>query len=365
MSVKKKICLVIPSLNAGGMERVMSVLANFFSTKENIDLHLVLYGKKPSVFYTLPGNITIHKPNFVFNNHLRFLYTLKTLVFLRQKIKMINPDSVLSFGEYWNSFVLLALYGIKFRVYISDRCQPDKQYNRFHTFLRNWLYPKAAGIIVQTQKANEIYFANFRHTNIKNIGNPIRVIHDKPGIEKENIILSVGRLILTKHHDRLIRIFSTLNAPTWNLVIVGGNALKQNNAESLSMLVNALRLKDRVILSGEQSNIEDYYLKSKVFTFTSSSEGFPNVVGEALSAGLPVVAYDCVAGPSEMIKDGENGFLVPVFDDELFQEKLQELIDDENLRKNLSLNAKNSITRFSADVISNEYLSFILQKSVL
>ena len=70
---------------------------------------------------------------------------------------------------------------------------------------------------------------------------------------------------------------------------------------------------DKVFLEGKQADVETYYFKSKVFAFTSSSEGFPNVIGEAMSARLPVIAFDCIAGPSEMIKDNENGFLIPLF----------------------------------------------------
>ena len=101
---KKTICLLIPSLQAGGMERVMSELSWHFSKKKEVELHLVLYGIKQEIFYTLPDNVIIHKPTFRFKNSFRLIYTLKTLGYLRKTISRIRPDSVLSFGEYWNSF---------------------------------------------------------------------------------------------------------------------------------------------------------------------------------------------------------------------------------------------------------------------
>ncbi|NMC40766.1 MAG: glycosyltransferase family 4 protein [Bacteroidales bacterium] len=179
-------------------------------------------------------------------------------------------------------------------------------------------------------------------------------------IKKENWILTVGRLIKTKHHDRLIRIFSRLNAPGWKFIIIGGDALKQNNLPLLYKLVKEFVLTGSVIFTGNLSDIDEYYYKSKIFAFTSSSEGFPNVVGEALSAGLPVVSYDCVAGPSEMITDGENGFLVPVFDDDLFRKRLQQLIDDEGLRQKMSAKAPASVERYAIEKIGKQYLDFIL-----
>ena len=118
-------------------------------------------------------------------------------------------------------------------------------------------------------------------------------------------------------------------------------------------------MEDRVIMAGKRSDVEKYYLQSKIFAFTSSSEGFPNVIGEAMSTGLPVVAYDCVAGPSEMIIDSENGYLIPLFDDEKFSEKLQLLMNNESLRNKMGERAKASIQRFSKDKISPQFLDFI------
>jgi GalNAc-alpha-(1->4)-GalNAc-alpha-(1->3)-diNAcBac-PP-undecaprenol alpha-1,4-N-acetyl-D-galactosaminyltransferase len=356
----KKICLVIPSLQPGGMERVMSELAGRFCQKSNLEVHLILYDRDPVIFYKIPENLLIHKPKSRFNNKLRFIYTIGRLRFLRWEIIRIKPDAILSFGEYWNSFVLLALYGLTYPVFVSDRCQPDKGLSRFHDALRIWLYPKASGLIAQTKVAKEIFENRFKNSNILIISNPIRRIMLMENIENEHIILTVGRLIKTKHHDKLIRIFSKLNAPDWKLVIVGGNALKQDGMSQLQNLITELNLCDRVILTGEQSDVDEYYRKSSIFAFTSSSEGFPNVIGEALSAGLPVVSYDCIAGPSEMIKDGENGYLVRVFDDKTFQDKLQMLISDNNLRNEMSGVAKASVDQFSIENIGDRFLNVIL-----
>ena len=99
MSQNKRLCLVIPSLQAGGMERVMSELAWYFSEKEDVELHLVLYGINREIFHSLPEHIEVHKPEFLFSNRLRFFSTLRTILFLRKKIRRLAPDSILSFGE--------------------------------------------------------------------------------------------------------------------------------------------------------------------------------------------------------------------------------------------------------------------------
>jgi GalNAc-alpha-(1->4)-GalNAc-alpha-(1->3)-diNAcBac-PP-undecaprenol alpha-1,4-N-acetyl-D-galactosaminyltransferase len=362
MDIKsKRICLVIHSLQAGGMERVMAELAGHFSKKENTQLHLILYGINRDIFYPLPSNIIIYKPSFVFDDGRRLLSTAKTLNYLRCKIKEIKPDTILSFGEYWNNFVLMATLGLRYPVFVSDRSQPDKSLGKTQDKLRNWLYPFAKGIIAQTAKAKEIYQAMYRHSNVTVIGNPIRQIHtDEEGGAKENIVLMVGRLIKTKHQDKLIEMFVNINKPDWKLIIIGYDHLKQNNLDNLKQLVKDLKAENKVELAGKQSDVEQYYRKSKIFAFTSSSEGFPNVIGEAMSACLPVVAFDCVAGPSEMITNNENGFLIPLFDYSLFQEKLNLLMTDAELREKMGNNAKQSIKRFDAENIGDQFFSFIL-----
>ncbi|MBN1414289.1 MAG: glycosyltransferase [Bacteroidales bacterium] len=358
----KRLCLVIPSLQAGGMERVMSELSWYFSTKKDIELNLVLYGKTREIFYSIPDDVIIHKPSFRFNNRWRFYYTLKTLLFLRKIFINVNPATILSFGEYWNNFVLISLMGLRYPVFVSDRSQPDKSLGRFHNKLRQWLYPQAKGIILQTEKAREIFLRANKHKNIAVIGNPIREIKKGKGpVKKEKHILMVGRLIKSKHQDKLIEMFAEVSPPDWKLLIVGYDHLKQQNMDRLKKLAWDLNASDRVIFMGKQEHIEEIYLVSSIFAFTSSSEGFPNAIGEAMSAGLPVVAYDCVAGPSEMIIDNHNGFLVPLFDDGQFRQKLKLLMENEALRNRLGKNAIEDIRKFSIEEIGEKYLKFIMK----
>jgi glycosyltransferase involved in cell wall biosynthesis len=361
--LKKKdttICLAIHSLQAGGMERVMAELTAYFAKKEAVKVHLILYGIKRDIFYPLPDNVLLHKPSFAFDDTHRFRSVIKTLYYLRKKIKEIKPDAVLSFGEYWNNFVLMASLGLGYPVFVSDRSQPDKSLGKLQDKLRQWLYPFAKGVIAQTEKAKQIYQSLYRHSNITVIGNPIREIAQGGElIEKENIVLMVGRLIASKHQDKLIELFVKIDNPAWKLVIVGYDHLKQNHMARLQELVKQLGAEDRVVLAGKQSNVEAYYLKSKIFAFTSSSEGFPNVIGEAMSASLPVVAFDCVAGPSEMIFNNENGYLVPLFDYDDFQMKLSSLMSDEIRRNQFGLNAGNNIKKFSVENIGEQFFQFI------
>lgn len=360
-----KICFIIPGLSSsGGMERVMSQIVNYVADHKNDELHLLMYGAgNEKMFFPISKRVKIHRPSYSYSAGSRMRYAIRSLLFIRKTVKEICPDTILSFGEIWNNFVLLALYGLPYPIYISDRCRPNKSFGRLHDTLRKWLYPKSTGVIAQTQKAKEIYLTQFHHDNIVVIGNPIRQIESR-GIKKENIVVSVGRLIDTKNFDQLIDIFASIDAPNWKLMIVGGDALKQKNSLILQEQVNRMGLQERIILTGQQSDVESFLLRAKIFAFTSSSEGFPNVIGEAMSAGLPVVAYDCVAGPSDMIEDGKNGYLIPLFDKEKFKYKLRELMFDEEGIETMGSYARQSIKRFNVDQVTEDYYHVITNTTV-
>ena len=357
---KIKIAFLIPSLQPGGMERVMSEIMDYCAKQANIEIHLVLFGLKREVFYEIPEKTILHKPKFEFDNSKRFWHTIKTIFFIRKTIKSIHPKTILSYGELWNNLVLLALLFTKYPVFVSDRCQPNKSLGRLHDFLRKNLYQNAKGVIAQTSQAKSIYEAGLvNNANITVIGNPIQK-QEAVNTPREKIVLTVGRLIESKHHDALIKLFVKINSLDWKLVIVGGDALKQTNRKNLQTLIDSLNANDKVRLAGNQKDVASFYKKSSIFAFTSSSEGFPNVIGEALSYGLPVVTFDCVAGPSDMILENENGHLVKLFDYDDFELKLSKLMRNDPLRELMSKNAPPTVKKFEKDTISNQYLDFIL-----
>jgi GalNAc-alpha-(1->4)-GalNAc-alpha-(1->3)-diNAcBac-PP-undecaprenol alpha-1,4-N-acetyl-D-galactosaminyltransferase len=358
---KRRICFIIPSLQAGGMERVMSELINYTSKNTEFEVNLVLYGSTREIFYPIPKNIKIHTPKFSFSNSFRFFNTIKTLHFLRLKIRSINPVVALSFGEYWNNFVLLSLFGLRVPLFVSDRCKPTKNLGFPNEFLRKILYPFSIGIVAQTIFAKDYYTKLFSHPNVLVIPNPVNQILSLPFSDsgRENIVLMVGRFIETKHQDRLIKMFIELDVKDWKLVLVGYDHLQQQNLSRFKQIVDSHDANEKVIFVGKQSNVIDFYLKSKIFAFTSSSEGFPNVLGEALASGLPVVSYNCEAGPSDIIQDGYNGFLVNVFDDDSFKEKLKLLIENTLLRTQMANNAILSVQQFDSDFISKRYIDFM------
>jgi GalNAc-alpha-(1->4)-GalNAc-alpha-(1->3)-diNAcBac-PP-undecaprenol alpha-1,4-N-acetyl-D-galactosaminyltransferase len=357
-----KIVLVIHSLGIGGMERVMAHLIQEFSVYEKVEPHVILIGNKREVKYNLPNAAIIHKPEWEFKNSKRFWHTLKTIIFIRKTLKKINPDTVLSFGEMWNNLLLIASFGLNLTIYISDRSIPGKNLGKLQNLLRNKLYPLAKGFIAQTEKSEKIakkYKWNF---NIQVIGNPVPEFPLDSGNSRKQNVLMVSRLIKTKKVDRLIHIFASVNqTKSWKLIVVGGNAKNNNLLEEYRLEVQNKKLANEVFLVGEKNKVDSFYAESEIFAFTSVSEGFPNALAEAMSAGCACIAYDCMAGPSDMIDDGVNGFLIPENDEKLFAEKLNILMQDANLREQFRLAAKEKMKMFDGKVIAHDFYQFITQ----
>lgn len=356
MSVKPtKVCLISHTMHMGGMERAMAGLANCFVKKPGLKIYLILLLKMER-YYPLNTDIEIIEPPFLLKSMPKWLYAIRTLFWLRGTIKRISPSTILSFGEYWNSFVLIATRGLNYPKYVSDRSNPLDNFRFFHEFLRKYLYKSATGIIAQTQSAAEILMQKTGNKNSLVVGNPIRNIHNK-GENRGNIIISVGRLIPFKQHAKLIKLFDELKDPSWKLQILGDGPLY----DDLVKLINELGLESQVELLGSVKNVDDYLLKAKIFAFTSYYEGFPNALAEGMSAGLAPISFDCPAGPADLITDGKNGFLIPLNNDELFINRLKVLTSDEKLIEHFGSEARKFINNnYGESKVSDSILNFIL-----
>jgi glycosyltransferase involved in cell wall biosynthesis len=349
-----KIICIIPSLGSGGMERVMSELVNFFSTQDNIEIHLVVLSKKTK-FYAIKANIKIHEPKFSSTGVLGFF---KLLNFVRRTIIKVNPISVLSFGEMYNSFVILSLLGLNTTIFVSDRSRPNKDWGILHNKLRNILYTYATGIISQTEVAKDMMYNRIKHKNITVIGNPFHMSTFHSVSPRKNVILTVGRMIKSKQHDQLIKIFSDLPKNDWELHFVGDGPERDN----LTEIVKHLYLQGKVHFHGTQKNVNQYYNTSKIFAFTSNSEGFPNVIGEAMCNGMVPICYNFIAGATDLVQHNKNGIIVPLNDQKLFKEGLLALIHNENRLNNYSKEAVTNMQKFDIQSIGTHYLNFILSK---
>jgi GalNAc-alpha-(1->4)-GalNAc-alpha-(1->3)-diNAcBac-PP-undecaprenol alpha-1,4-N-acetyl-D-galactosaminyltransferase len=365
---KKKICLIAPSLQMGGIERAMSTLANYFVTQGHEIHFLTLFPFEP--FFELDKRIILYNPPFAFprygrNQFQTLNYYFKMLApfygYLRKLLIKIQPDVIMCFGDWYPHAIMLQTADLKIPFYYCNRSNPNIKYNPFPALIRFLAYKFSppTGIIAQTHEAMlRKQKLLGKRIPIKIIPNPVRRI-EKIDIQKENWIVSVGRLHLEKGFVRLMESFSMLDNKGWKLVLAGGGKheieIKQKSID--------LGIAENVIFLGKVTNIDELLLKSKIFVLSSHKEGYPNALCEAMSAGLACISFDIVAGPKDIIVDGENGFLVPDNDIKGMADKIQQLIDDDNLQKTLGKKASQIVATNSIESIGNTFLNFILNNN--
>lgn len=129
--------------------------------------------------------------------------------------------------------------------------------------------------------------------------------------------------------------------------------------DELKKLIKELGLEKNVFLKGFTKNITEVYKNSCITILTSRYEGQPLVIGESMSYGVPVISYDITYGPSELIKDGWNGFLIKKYDINALAEKILSVLLDKDLRKTLSNNARNITQELSLDKFKNNWISVL------
>lgn len=324
-----KIAFVIPNLNQGGAERVLATLANRFA-QDGSEISIITFDNGHS-FYALDQSISIvplDTTNKGFFSSI--LNAIKRTQQYIKSIRKIKPDVVISFMDYPNVLCVLWNFIVNQKLIIAQRTDPVYGIlpRGFYT-LRKLFYKKADAIALQTERSLKIFEGlGIRLPKINSvIPNPLNEdCYDKKIPTKENIILTVGRLSPEKQFDLLIDIFSKTDHKDWQLWIVGSGP----EMDTLQKQVTNLGLSENIKLLGEQKNVKEYYQRSKVFTLTSRTEGYPNALCEAMANGCACISFDCDTGPSEIITNDINGILIENGNAMEFQKQLQSLMTDEN-----------------------------------
>jgi GalNAc-alpha-(1->4)-GalNAc-alpha-(1->3)-diNAcBac-PP-undecaprenol alpha-1,4-N-acetyl-D-galactosaminyltransferase len=354
-----KVFLVIPTLTAGGAERVVSILANEWVLKPNVNVHLVLLSEG-EIFYEIDSRVIIHELNLgvglpIYKKPFS-LFLL--LIEFRKFVKDEQPDFVLSFMNKYNVFVLISLFNSRIKTFVSERDSPTEKIPFLTLFLRFITYKFADGIITQTQFSKDYLVNIIKNQKVVVIPNPLSKTFINRAVVKEKIIINVGRLVEKKGQKYLIEAFSKLNSKGWKLVFLGDGHLRSE----LEKMICNLKISDKVFFIGTTKNIGEWLNKSSIFAFPSILEGFPNALAEAMSYGLPCVSFDCKTGPSDLINNGVNGFLVEEKDVQSFTEKIQILIEDDVLRAKLSAEAQKISLRLDSKIISDEYFNYCINR---
>lgn len=321
MHKEKKVTFLISSLAGGGAEGVCVNVANGLA-EQGWDINLVVLHTKNSAYHDRVSE----KVNFVCLNvnHARHAFFP-----LRNYIKQHKPERILVFNyELTVLMVLLRMvFGYKYKLIarnintMSAKREQAKQANFWRknivTPLIDRFYFKADHVVNQCKAMEADLLSVYPQLQGKTsvIYNPVAKhvedyanSHDLTQIKKENYFLCVGRLEKQKAFHFAIQAFAEVvkTHPEMRLKIVGKGSLEQE----LKQLAKELNVQNHVDFEGFQKDMIPYYTKARATLLTSLFEGFPNVLVESITLGTPVVAFDCPSGPSEIIEEGVNGYLV-------------------------------------------------------
>jgi glycosyltransferase involved in cell wall biosynthesis len=218
------------------------------------------------------------------------------------------------------------------------------------------VYPRLDAVTTVTEADARSFQENTPIEQLPVIGIPNSVPRPvvTPSDNSRQVVVSAGRMHHVKRYDLLIRAFAKVadEFPDWQLRIYGDGS----EAAKLRGLVTELDLAGRALLMGGFSPIESEWAKGSIAAVTSSAESFGMTLVEAMRCGLPVVSTDCPVGPREILRDGEDGILVPNGDTEAIAAGLHRLMADEALRRSMGAAALRNSVRYDPGVIADRYV---------
>ena len=220
--------------------------------------------------------------------------------------------------------------------------------SRFHKILRKRFYKKLNAVVVLTNN-DALKYGFIPNSKLYVIPNVASFVSTTFAELNNKTIVSLGRLANEKGFDRLIEIAKVLKdkIPDYKIQIYGEGKAKQN----LLNMIADYNLSDFVFINHPVSDVQSVYKNASLYVLPSRYESFGLVLLEAMTCGVPCVAFDCPSGPRELIDDGQNGFLVPDNDIELMAEKIVLIASDYQLRKTMQSYAIKKASEFSGENI--------------
>lgn len=368
---KKEITFFLLHLGYGGIES--SVINQANTLIEDYDIKIISFYKlkknqeklldtRAKVKYLYDGEPNREEFKKSLQEH-KFLKTLKeglkaVDILIKKKVLVINSiidcDSEYIISTRYEFNKLLSKYGNKNSIKIAEEHHYHNNDQKYINILSN-KYNNIDYLFALTKTLEEDYkkfLKNNNHTKVVLVPNMLYDIPTKTSKLNEKNILAIGRLDYGKKNDDIIRAFSKIEDKDWKLYILGDG----KEMENLSKLIEELKLKDRVFLEGykNKQEIEEYMLKSSIFLMASITEGLPMVLLEAMSYGLPCIAYETESGTKDIILDNINGYVIKNRNEKEYVKKLNKLISDEKLRKKFGKNAKETSKKFSKDEIKKK-----------
>lgn len=352
--MKKLLYITNGIKGAAGLERVLSVKASYLADHLGYAVHiLTLNNRGAEPFYDFSDKITMHDIA-VGGNPIQYFKSYYDGI--KSVVDAVKPDVISVCDDGLKGFFLPLLLRkpcpMVYERHVSKVIALGENPSAMRMLmmaaqfkLMNFLGKRFDKFVVLTHENTKEWQLN----NIQVIANPLSFYPAESSALTENKVIAVGKQGFQKGFDRLLQSWKIVHEkhPDWKLEIYG----TIDPAQKLDALPDALGIAESVSFFNPVKDIEKKYLSSSIFAFSSRFEGFGMVLIEAMACGVPCVSFDCPCGPSDIIKEGEDGFLVENGNTSLFAKQLVTLIEDENRRKTMGRNAKQNVKRYLPETI--------------
>ena len=347
-----RIGIVISAFTNGGAQRVAVTLSKWLNDNGHNCCIIALDESSKNQYEA-------HDVNLI---RLRNVYKGQGIT---NRLRMFDRDNQIDvyivMGVPMCMYVIPALRKSKAKIIISERNDPRNFQGKTITkILSRWLMSKADGFVFQTSDAWNFY-KKYKNRSII-IPNPVAEV---PKIQsrtqnerRKKEIVSAGRLVPQKNHKMLIRAFAKIapSFPEYRLVIYGEGVLK----EHLKGVCRDLGIEQVVDFPGSVNDLHNRILNSELFVLSSNFEGMPNALMEAMAMGITSISTDCPCGGSkDLIKDGVNGFLIPVGNVDVCEKAIAKCLTEKKKADEIGKNALDVQKTFSKDVICKKWLEFV------
>ena len=377
-----KIVYVIDSLaSKGGAERTLCDKMNYMTLNYNYEVYVITcyqnVEEQPNAYY-LTERVKQINLNIPYYFQYRFSYPkrlwMKWKLYrklrktLSDTVIHIDPDVLIGLG-YFNADMVTSISCKASKIVESHEARmftmSDKGLGRsvvsrifmrcYRVYYFNRVEKQADCVITLTTGDAQEWKKAKRVEVIPNF-TLLPVAHHS--LVKEKRVLSVGRLEWQKGFDRLLKAWKLVEEkhPDWRLDIFGSGTLDAELRAQISQ-----EEIHRVEIRPFTSNIAEQYAQSSIFVLCSRFEGFGLVLIEAMKTGLPCVVFDCPFGPSDVVVDGECGYVVPEGDIKLFANRLSILIEDENVRNQFSKASIEREKNYNPDEVMSKYKLLVEQ----
>ena len=369
-----KIAYCTPALYmAGGVERVLSLKANYFAEHFNYDITIILTeGKDKPLFYPLSDKIKIVHLDVNFEELWACSFVKKIFVYLKkqgifkkklsEELMRIRPDITISLLRREINFINEIKDGSR---KIGELHVNRANYRNFEAgdtnfikrlFARYWMrslifHLKRLDRFVVLTEEDKASWTEL--SNVEVIPDPLAFDIDQVSPLTSKRIIAVGRYVYQKGFDLLLHAWKKIEQqhPDWELAIYG-----MGERTPYEQIIDDLMIdRSRCHLYGSTPDIKKEYLNSSLFVFSSRFEGFGMVLIEAMACGLPVVSFDCPCGPKDIVRHEEDGVLVPSGDTDSLANAMHKLMSDDILRKNIASVALTNVRRFQLDNIGKRW----------